>query len=240
MASTAVLYTKVSSHQREDGMKLVERLSLTKGCTVLDFGCGTGYLTNMMTKLVGPNGKVIGVDRDAERIRVAQEAYGDNCNMQFLQGDHKYLPPGPYDVVFSNHVIHWIEDKDTIFKNVFENLKVGGRFAIVVTGLLSQIIYDLDDLLPTGKTKQLDSIFPCPLAEYDELAAKYDFSVDFHCEEPKAYRFGGIEKFLQWLHASSGGVFDHLSIDRNLLLSRYNEDSIQYNWNRISCIYRKA
>ena len=245
MSSTAVLYAKVSSSQKEDGVKLVERLSLTKGCTVLDLGCGTGYLTNMIAELVGPDGKVVGLDPDTERIRVAREAYGNTSNVQFLEGDDKCLPPGPYDIVIANYVIQWIENKETAFKNVFENLKIDGRFAINVPGGLSipQLICDAEALFPTGATKMSDRTYLLPLIEFDRLAAKYNFQIDFHCEEQKTNGYGGIENFLEWLHATSGGLFDYSSSDMaglDILRSRYGKDPIQFQFPLITCIYRKV
>ena len=242
MSSTALLYAAVSSHQKEDGLELIDRLYPVKNCTVLDLGCGTGFLTNVMAGLVGPDGYVVGADPDTERIRVAREAYGNTGNLQFFVGDDKHFPPGPYDVVVANQVLHWIKDKDSVFKNVFENLKIDGRFAIN-TGNIAQIVYDLEALLPMGKTKFSDCTFPCPLAEYDRLATKYQFLIDFHCEVPKTYTFRGIETFLEWLHASSRGLFEHHSVNiagLDSLWSQYDKDSIPFNFSLTTCIYRKS
>lgn len=42
------------------------------GETVLDLGCGTGQLTSELAYSVGPTGKVIAIDPDVERLKVAQ------------------------------------------------------------------------------------------------------------------------------------------------------------------------
>ena len=47
-----------SSVQREAGLRLLELLDLKEGDKVLDLGCGTGYLTNVMAKRVGDKGMV--------------------------------------------------------------------------------------------------------------------------------------------------------------------------------------
>ena len=240
--ATAALYAKASSPQREDGVKLVKRLSLTKGCTVLDLGCGTGYLTNTIAELVGPDGKVIGLDPDAERIRVAREAYGNTSNVQFLKGDEKCLPQGPYDIVIANYVVHWIANKDPVFKNVFENLKIDGRFGINAAGI-PKITRDVEAVLPKGATKMSDWVYPLTLIEYDRLAAKYKFLIDFHCEKLNTYRFSGIEEFLEWLHATSGGLINHHSIDKaglDMLRSQYDKNSIQFTFPQVTCVYRKV
>ena len=71
-----------------------------------------------------------GVDPNAGRLKVAQRNYASTENLQFFIGSSENLPAGTYDAVFSNHAMHWIKDKETAFRNVFDNLKVNGKFAI--------------------------------------------------------------------------------------------------------------
>src|SRR5207248_8566425 len=42
-----------------------------EGATVLDLGCGTGRDTYVLARLVGPSGRVVGVDMTAEQLAVA-------------------------------------------------------------------------------------------------------------------------------------------------------------------------
>jgi len=44
---------------------------------ILDLGCGTGELSADLAELVGPEGKVVAVDPDKERILRAQHSYGE-------------------------------------------------------------------------------------------------------------------------------------------------------------------
>ena len=92
-------------------------------------------LSAYLADLAGPEGKVVAVDPDKERILLAQQSFGKVKNLSFVDGTEGSASNLPgigsqsYDVVFSNQVIHWIPDKDEEFKNMFETLKRGGKIA---------------------------------------------------------------------------------------------------------------
>ena len=72
---------------------------------ILDLGCGTGYLSNVLAEQVGLGGKVIAVDPDKERLRTTKETYGAVSNILFQEGSTDEFPQDQYDIVFSNHMM---------------------------------------------------------------------------------------------------------------------------------------
>ena len=54
----AATYEDNSSIQQEDGLKLIDLLAPSAGYSILDLGCGTGYLTKVLANRVGDKGKV--------------------------------------------------------------------------------------------------------------------------------------------------------------------------------------
>ena len=108
-----------------------------KGCTVLDLGCGTGRDVYLVSALVGPNGKAIGVDMTVQQLQVARkyvdyhkDKFGySKTNVEFVHGNIENLPipDGSIDAVISNCVINLANNKETVFNEVYRVLKNGGE-----------------------------------------------------------------------------------------------------------------
>ncbi len=112
-----------------------------EGATVLDLGCGCGRDVFLLSKLVGPNGRVIGVDLLQSQLDIAERHREDQArrfghprsNVEFRRGRIEDLgaigiADGSVDVVVSNCVINLSRDKDAIFREVRRVLKPGGEF----------------------------------------------------------------------------------------------------------------
>lgn len=107
-----------------------------EGCTVLDLGCGTGEDVYVCSKLVGPTGKVIGIDMNEDQLAIAKK-YQDEIakkwgydNVEFIQGyieDLSEIPDDSIDVVISNCVINLSPDKEQVFREIWRVLKYGGE-----------------------------------------------------------------------------------------------------------------
>jgi len=98
---------------------------------VLDLGCGAGFDTLLAAQMVGPNGKVIGVDMTPQMIVKARnnaEILG-LANVELVLGaiEHLPLPDASFDLVISNGVFNLCPDKPRVLSEVFQVLKPGGR-----------------------------------------------------------------------------------------------------------------
>ena len=83
------------SEQKVDGEDFIQTDVCPKaGDVILDLGCGTGELSAHLAELVGPEGMVIGVDPDKERIQLAKEAHSQIENLSFVEGSAINFP-GP-------------------------------------------------------------------------------------------------------------------------------------------------
>jgi len=111
-----------------------------EGCTVLDLGCGTGRDCYVAAQLVGPSGRVIGVDMTEEQLAVARrhrdrhmDRFGyAEPNVTFLQGTIEDLAAlgiadDSVDVVISNCVLNLSPEKQQTFAEIFRVLRPGGE-----------------------------------------------------------------------------------------------------------------
>ena len=109
-----------------------------EGCTVLDLGCGTGRDVYLASKLIGPTGKVIGIDMNADQLAVAEAHHAEMAekwgydNVEFKQGyiealDELGIEDGSIDVVISNCVINLSPDKKAVFDEIWRVLSYGGE-----------------------------------------------------------------------------------------------------------------
>jgi trans-aconitate 2-methyltransferase len=111
---------------------------------VVDLGCGTGELTNMLSeKLTNPSVK--GIDSSKEMLEKAKEF----TSIQFDQKTIKeQINTGEkWDLVFANASIQWVDNHEKLFPKIISLLKPDGQLAIQMPcqneNLLNQIVIEL-------------------------------------------------------------------------------------------------
>ena len=220
--SQAANYEHGSKMQRDVGIKIIKELKICEGSRVLDLGCGTGYLTKVLSEKVGPQGKVVAVDPDGERLKIAREKY-PSSNCEYIQADDKTFPPGEYDIIFSNLVIHWINDKESVFKRVYANLHPGGLFVFTapsgvhpVPEVGKKIFSTLigPDFLHTMLNEKLKFVDE---REYKVLGNRAGFAqisiqnVDYFPE------WKNLDNYIDSMHGCFQGEFDPTQFDQDIL-----------------------
>jgi len=104
------------------------------GEQVVDVACGAGIDSLIAAKMVGRNGKVIGVDMTPAMLAKARHSAAEArlANVEFREGFAESLPvPDSWaDVVISNGALNLMPDKATALKEMTRVLKPGGRLQI--------------------------------------------------------------------------------------------------------------
>jgi trans-aconitate 2-methyltransferase len=122
----AAAYDRVSVPHVEWALTVLERLPLRGDETVLDAGCGSGRVTQLLLERL-PRGHVVAVDSAPSMVEHAREAL-DPARTTVLQANLAELVlDEPVDAAFSNAVFHWIGDHDALFARLHAALRPGGR-----------------------------------------------------------------------------------------------------------------
>jgi ubiquinone/menaquinone biosynthesis C-methylase UbiE len=118
--------------------RLVEQAGVRGGQSVLDLGCGTGTLA-VMVKLAQPEAEMVGLDGDANVLRIAR-AKADRAGVNLLLhlGMAYEIPyqDGYFDRVLSSLMLHHLTagDKQRTLAEAFRVLRSGGELHVVDFG----------------------------------------------------------------------------------------------------------
>lgn len=120
------------------GAETVAGLPLAAGHTVLDLCCGAGASAIPAARLVGPEGRVLGVDvadslLEMARARAAREGL---ANIEFRAGDATgtALPDGSFDAVICVFGVFFAPDMAGFVAEMWRLVRPGGVLAITTWG----------------------------------------------------------------------------------------------------------
>ena len=134
----ATSYDAVAVLQREVGSRMLERLDYVKiePRRVLDVGCGTGISLTALSERY-PKSKVIGTDASEAMLRTGRtQRSGLRWLLPFLRSSRSSLvsadalalpfTAGSLGLVWSNLMLHWLDDPLPAFREIYRALDVGG------------------------------------------------------------------------------------------------------------------
>jgi arsenite methyltransferase len=108
--------------------------ALERGEVVLDLGSGAGLDCFLAAEIVGPGGRVIGLDMTDVMLEKARkhQALLDLANVEFRKAEMEPIPSADasVDVIISNCVINLSPDKDRVFGEAHRVLCPGGRLIV--------------------------------------------------------------------------------------------------------------
>lgn len=118
-----------------------------KGKKVLDLGCGYGWHCKYAAQMGAA--EVLGLDSSRKMIEKANRQNADERIRYEVCGISDYAyPPDIYDLVLSNLVLHYIENLEQVYRDVYRTLKTGGCFLfniehpVFTAGIHQDWIYD--------------------------------------------------------------------------------------------------
>ncbi len=125
-------YEGASETQRRQAERLLALAHIHDEDQIIDVGCGTGFLSFEIARRWDVR-RVLGIDKKHEMVEGAR-ATATRIGSQSVEFQRhnvlNYDPPNNFDLVVSNHTMHWITPPEEAYKRLFRVLRSGGRLAV--------------------------------------------------------------------------------------------------------------
>lgn len=135
-SAASTTYDGVADLQRSVGRALLHTADTANlNGTLLDLGCGTGFLTAELLSLTRC-GHIVALDIALPMLQTARRKLANKGHVSYVCADGECLPlrEDSVDAVFSNLALQWCRDLDTVFGGLKRVLKPGGRLAVSIFG----------------------------------------------------------------------------------------------------------
>lgn len=125
------------SREREEGCsKMLEQLGIEPGMTVCDMGCGNGFYALRLAKMVGEEGKVLGVDIQPEMLRLLnlrakEEGLADRVKPILGALWDPRLPAGKVDIILCADVYHEFSHPELMLAAMHKSLSPNGQVVLL-------------------------------------------------------------------------------------------------------------
>jgi trans-aconitate 2-methyltransferase len=196
----AATYDKVADPMTRWGAAVLDRLPLRGDERVLDAGCGSGRVTELLVERL-PRGAVVALDGSPAMIEQARSRLARFGNrVEYVVADlGRPLPVAePVDAILSTATFHWVPDHDAMFRSLAAVLRPGGRL-VAQCGGAGNVASVQRVLAGIGDGWLGDAHFETPEATAERLQAAGFVEVEcWLTEEPTSFEPGApFETFLR-------------------------------------------
>jgi malonyl-CoA O-methyltransferase len=142
-AAASLTYDSVAGLQRTVGRELLHSIDATQLTgTLLDLGCGTGFLTGELLAYSNHE-TIIALDIALSMLQTAQGKLVDKTIISYVCADAEHLPLAgqTIDSIFSNLALQWCNNLEAVFTDIKRALKPDGQLVFSTFG--PQTLYEL-------------------------------------------------------------------------------------------------
>ena len=112
-----------------------EQLILTglkPGMVAVDAGGGAGFVSRIMSEIVGPTGTVYLVDQSVDRLEAAKKHMHDRENVRYISSplENISIDDSSVDYVFCRFVFEYLKDQPKVFSELSRLLKAGSKLVV--------------------------------------------------------------------------------------------------------------
>ena len=121
-------YERFKTERKQPFADLLSLVEHRPRMRVVDLGCGTGELTRELHETLSAD-ETVGID-NSETMLLKSSGFGGEA-LHFERGDiEAFVTDRPYDLIFSNAALHWVEDHESLFTRLTSFLAPQGQLAV--------------------------------------------------------------------------------------------------------------
>jgi len=134
--------------------RALDALVVVRGARVLDVACGTGIFARSAAHVVGPAGRVVGIDPSPVAVEAARRIDTTSIvEWQTWTDARLPFPDGGFDVVACQHALHRFSDPVAVLEDMRRVLAPGGRLGVTTWGPIEEnpaFAAQLDAIVKSG------------------------------------------------------------------------------------------
>ncbi len=138
------VYNQFKSKRQEPFHDMITLLHARPGMSILDLGCGTGELTEILASRF-PASRVMGVDTSAEMLSRAPRS--ERLSFVRRSVEEQLAREEKWDIVVANASLQWINDHRRLFREIIRTILPEGQLAVQMPAqkenLLNQLLEEL-------------------------------------------------------------------------------------------------
>jgi len=204
-------YLQYEDARLRPALELLARVPLAAPATIVDLGCGAGNVARSLAQR-WPQAAITGIDSDEAMLAKARAAAG-GLNIAFECADvDGWRAAEPFDLVYSNAALHWLDDHAMLFPRLAQSVAPGGVLAVQMPDNFrapSHTLLHETAALPRWRERLARLVRPSPVArpqDYFAWLAPHFSAIDAWTTEYLQHlpgRTDGEHPVLAWMRGTA-------------------------------------
>jgi malonyl-CoA O-methyltransferase len=187
---------------------------LVRGCrealigarSILEVGCGTGYLTKLLRQ-VNPSATLVALDLDVSLLKLARARLEEDNGVHFITADGEAFSGGSYDLIISNSVFQWFSRPQQTLQEYYRLLRPGGCLAFSTLGPatfreLGTAFQQAAGSLPLAETPEVVALSFSDVGKWQGFLSQAGYKEVVLQREECTETHPSVQKFLRALQAT--------------------------------------